>query len=235
MKKNSLVLLLSLCVVLAGAAVFGIALLPSLLRPQPHIQCEAMRPFVSFNGVNYVNPSQTELAHPPAANELGPVVGTAGNGPHNVQYDCGLLSDGEPIYSVKGYQTSFRLAVRSSNGIFFFEVGQNPHARTGADLLDIGGKVQFITVGPIDNPGSPTRTIRNSVSVEKLVNEILAAPIAPQENCTFRGSEEALLFHLQDGSVVEISYWPSLTMLSTAWPQCVQLPQNFASLLAASK
>lgn len=234
MKKNTLVLLLSLCVVVAGAVVFGIALLPSLLHPQPRIQCEAMRPFITFNGVNYANPSYIELAHPPVANELGPVVGTAGNGPDNVHYDCGLLNDGEQVYSIKGYQTSFRLAVRSSNEIFFFEVAQNPHARTGADLLDIAGKVQFITVAPIDNPDSATRTIRNPANILKLVNTIVTAPIAPQAQCTFQGSQEALIFHLADGSVVEISYWPSITMLSTDWPQCVQLPQNFASLLMTS-
>lgn len=83
MKKSKLILLLSLCSVLVSAIVFGIVLLLPLLRQHPHIQCEAMRPFISFNGVDYVNPSQTELAHPPTVNELGPIVGTAGEGPHD--------------------------------------------------------------------------------------------------------------------------------------------------------
>lgn len=235
MKKKSLVLLLSLGLVLVGLVVSGIVLIPSLLRPQPHIpECEAMRPFLSFNGVNYVNPSQLELAHPPSANELGPIVGRAGNDPHDVQYDCGLLNPGDPVYRIQGYQPSFRLAVRSANGISFFEVGENPQARVGGDLLDIGGKVQFLTVGPIDQPEYPTHTIRNLANVEKLVNVMLAAPITPQAQCTFEGNEQALLFHLRDGSVVEISYWPSITRLGTGWPQCIQLPQDFATMLVTS-
>jgi hypothetical protein len=232
MKKSKLILLLLSCGVLAGAIVFGIVLLQPQLRPQPHIQCEAMRPFISFNSVDYVNPSQTELAHPPSVNDLGSVVGTAGEGPHNVRYDCGLLSPGEQVYRFKDYRSSFRLAVRTSNGMFFFEVGHNPHARTGSDLFDIGGKVQFITVSPIDNLDSPTHTIHNPANVLKLVNEILTAPVATQ--CSFGGKEEALLFHLQDGSVVQLSYWPSGAWLSTDWPQCVQLPQDFAARLSQS-
>lgn len=158
-------------------------------------------------------------------------MGTAGNGPQNVQYDCNMLNPGQQVYSIKGYQASFRLAVRTSNGVFFYEVGENPRARIGADLFDIEGKVQSLTVGPIDNPDSPTKTIRDPATIQKLVGEILAAPVIP--NCSFRGKEEALLFHMKDGSLVELNYRPAGPGLQTGWPQCVQLPPDFATSLSA--
>jgi hypothetical protein len=229
MKKGSALLLLLCCGVLVGALAIGITALLREFRPHSYIECEAMRPLISFNGISYLNPSQGELAHAPSASELGPVVGTAGNGPQNVQYDCNLLNPGEQVYSIKGYQASFRLAVRTSNGVFFYDVGENPRARTGADLFDLAGKVQSLAVGPIDNPDSPTKIIRDPATIQKLIGEILAAPVIP--NCSSGGNEEALLFHMKDGGLVELSYWPAGHGLQTQWPQCVHLPPDFATRL----
>jgi hypothetical protein len=229
MKKSSALLLLLCCGVLVGALAIGITTLLRQFRPHPPIQCEAMRPLIAFNGISYLNPSQAELAHAPSASQLGQVVGTAGNGPQHVQYDCNLLNPGEQVYSIKGYQASFRLAVRTSNGVFFYDVGENPRARTGADLFDLAGKVQSLAIAPIDNPDSPTKTIRDPATIEKLVGEILAAPVI--SNCSSGGNEEALLFHMKDGSLVELRYWPAGQRLETRWPQCVQLPPDFANRL----
>lgn len=230
MKKNSALLLLLCCGVLVIALVIGIKTFTQ--QSHPRFQCEAMRPLITFNSISYLNPSQAELAHAPSANELDHVVGTAGNGPQNVQYDCSLLDPGEQVYSIKGYQVSSRLAVKNSSGVSFFVVGENPRAKTGADLFDLESKVQFLTVGPIANPDSPTKTIRDPATIQKLVGEILAAPVIP--NCSFAGDEEALLFHMKDGSLIELSYMPGGQGLQTQWPQCVQLPPDFVSTLSAA-
>jgi len=47
--------------------------------------------------------------------------------------------------------------------------------------------VQSLSAGPIDNPDSPTKTIRDPGTIQKLVGEILAAPFIP--NCSFGGNE----------------------------------------------
>jgi hypothetical protein len=92
--------------------------------------------------------------------------------------------------------------------------------------------VQSLSVGTIANPDSPTKTIRDPATIQKLVGEILGAPVIP--NCSFGGNEEALLFHIKDGGLVELSYWPAEQGLQTQWPQCVQLPLDFATRLSAS-
>ena len=227
MKKRSVILLLLAGCILVGALTIGISTF--LKQSQPHIECEAMRPFVSFHGISYVYPAQIELTSAPSSGQLNQVVGTGGSGSQNVHYDCDLLSPGEQVYSIKGYQTSFRLAVRTTNGVFFFDVGNNPKARTGADLFDLEKKVQALGIAPIDNPGSETRRISDPATVRKLVGEVLTAPIL--SDCSFAGNEKALLFHLKDGGLLELSYWPKGWGLETGWPQCLQLPQDFVNSL----
>jgi hypothetical protein len=230
MKKRTTILLLLFCGILVGALALGITTLVNQRHPQ--VQCEAMRPLIAFNGISYLNPPQIELTYAPSPGQLDHVVGTGGSGSQNVQYDCDILSPGEQVYSIKGYQTSFRLAVRTTDGVFFFDVGNNPRARTGADLFDLENKVQSLAVAPIDNPGSETKKISNPATVQKLVGEVLAAPVL--SNCSFGGNEEALLFHMKDGSLLELNYWPAGQGLQTQWPQCVQLPADFATNFAVN-
>jgi hypothetical protein len=228
MKKRSTILLLLFCGILVGAMALGITTLLNLRHPQ--VQCEAMRPLISFNGINYQSPPQIELTYAPSSGQLDHVVGTGGSGSQNVQYDCGLLSPGEQVYNIKGYQTSFRLAIRTTDGVFFFDVSNNPLARTGADLFDLENKVQSLAVAPIDNPGSETKRISDPATVQKLMGEVLAAPVV--SSCPFAGNEKALLFHLKDGGLLELMYWPTGQGLETEWPQCIQLPQDFLNSLS---
>lgn len=231
MKKRLLALLL--CGVLAFVLVAGaIWVLGRTLVSPPHIPCEAIRPLITYHGITYTPATAMESSHQLTEADLGAVVGTAGTGPHDVQYNCALLSSGQQVYRIIGYRDTFRLAARGQNGIFFFEVADNPSAQMGADLFDIDGKVQFITVAPFDNLGSPSKTVRDAQSIQVLTKIILAAQVARQ--CSYGQDEETLLFHLKDGNVVEADYSPTSQELGTGWPQCVTLPQRFAALLAAS-
>jgi len=231
MKKRLLALLL--CGVLAFVLVAGaIWILGRALVSPPHIPCEAIRPLITYHGITYTPATAMESSHQLTEADLGAVIGTAGTGPHDVQYDCALLSPDQQVYRIIGYRDTFRLAARGQNGIFFFEVADNPSAKMGADLFDINGKVQFITVAPFGNPGSPSKTVRDPQSIQVLTKIILAAPVARQ--CSYGQDEEVFLFHLKDGNVVEADYGPTSQELGTGWPQCVTLPQRFAALLAAS-
>lgn len=196
-----------------------------------------------FNGITYM-PRGDHLS----ASDLVPIVGTFGSGRHNVHlYTCGSGSDIsaydlglQRVYSVKGYSPSFRLAVRTQYGISFFQVVQNPHAKTGSDLFDIRDKVQSIDdqVQPMDKPA---RTIHDPAEVQELVNKIMIAPVI--SNCSLGSAissgskEDTLSFHLKDGSIVDMNYKPTKHKISTDWsqPQCVDMSQDFTKLLAESK
>jgi len=232
MKKHWFIALLGgalITMIVAGS----ILLLRSIISPTHYIQCEAIRPIIVYNGISYSPATPIESSHQLTAANLGSVVGTAGSGPHNVQYTCDLLSPGQQVYRITGYNDTFRLAARSQNDVYFFEVGHNPHATLGADLFDIDGKVQFITVAPLNNPGSSSKTVRDPHSLQVLTKMVLEAPVAGQ--CSYEQDAEALLFHLKDGGIVETIYMPSSQALGTTWPQCVTLPHNFAATVSASQ
>ncbi len=113
--------------------------------------------FVQFNGIQYLANYDTSLGLGRALQQgdLGPVFATvqfklAGNvttpGYHIKDGDAGDLDAGTPVYTVKGYTPTFRLAAFRQGQLVLYEADDNPRAKTGADLLDIGGKVQSIGV-----------------------------------------------------------------------------------------
>ena len=101
------------------------------------------------------------------------------------------------------------------------------HLATGVT----NGGVQSVAVAPIDNPTSANKKISDPATVQKLVGEIQTAPVL--SDCSF-SNEEALLFHMKDGSLLELSYWPAGKGLETEWPQCMQLPPDFVGRLAVN-
>src|SRR5215213_10791182 len=88
-----------------------------------------------------------------------------------------------PIYSVKGYDTSFRVAIRTDYGPLLYEVLSNPRAKQGSDILDIGGKV-IGSIGISHDiargvPPPPVGSIDNPNKVERMVQSLMDAPIKP--------------------------------------------------------
>ena len=70
--------------------------------------------------------------------------------------DAAYLDAGSPLYQVRGYRPSFRLAARQDGGLVIFEADTNPRARAGRDLLDLEGKVagSASTAAPTARPSS---------------------------------------------------------------------------------
>jgi hypothetical protein len=89
--------------------------------------------------------------------------------------DSAFVPVGEPVYSVKGYATTFRLAARHNGRLVLYEADTNPAAKTGRDLLDIEGKV----VGIALVSGKDGRTILGRITersrIEELVRLVLSA------------------------------------------------------------
>ena len=83
--------------------------------PPPIVHCEAMRPYVHYQGIYYYS-TTINLKN----SDLGNVVTTVGEGTSHAT-SC-LLDAGTPLYSIKGYPTTSRLASSSNGQITLFEV-----------------------------------------------------------------------------------------------------------------
>ena len=136
--------------------------------------------------------------------------------------DSAFVPAGDPVYSVKGYATTFRLAARHNGGLVLYEADSNPAAKTGRDLLDIEGKV----VGIALVSGKDGRTVLGRIAdrsqVDELVRLVLSAPV--DQNPPFQSSSPrtpvptptpsiqapdygfSVAFQLADGTATQRSY-----------------------------
>lgn len=137
--------------------------------------------------------------------------------------DAAFVEEETPVYSIKGYSPAFRLLVK---GTGIYEADTNPHAKKGADLLDIGGRVEYIGINsPIDGK-TELASIREESLVSSLVEMVLNAPV----DQTFRsagGEQLFIAFHLKDGTTVNRSFRPNSGELSRG----ILLPQEFGEII----
>jgi hypothetical protein len=144
--------------------------------------------------------------------------------------DAAYLDAGTPVYRVNGYAPTFRLAAHQDGQIVFFEADTNPHAKTGADLLDIGGKVQSITVTDDDDKGTAVATLADGHLVTTLVTLVLSAPVDQSRQSASSGPRYFLIFHLADGTRVGRLYTPDAHELARG----IIVPDAFVSILSAA-
>jgi hypothetical protein len=169
---------------------------------------------VQFGGIQYVaNTSQVGRA--PTDADVGPVFATVqfklADNVHDPNYqlkdgDAAYLDSGTPVYRVHGYAPTFRLVARFASRLTFYEADTNPHATTGADLLDIGSKVQSIGINSQQDGKTELGAIRDPTHVGALVTMILHAPVNPQ----YQESDSAtyfIAFYLDDGTALTRAYW----------------------------
>ncbi len=197
------VLAASLAAGLAGCSLF-----------QPDVVIDWVN-FVRFGGVTYLASFDTGRELQPA--DLGTPFATvhfrfAGNvhdpSRQTRDGDAAFLDAGTPVYRVNGYAPTFRLAARQEGRIMLFEADTNPHAKTGADLLDIGAKVQSIAVTDDTSGGAPVATLADTHLVTTLVSLLLAAPVDQSRQSADSGARYVLAFHLADGTQVSRVYLP---------------------------
>jgi len=142
--------------------------------------------------------------------------------------DAAYLEEGTPIYSIKGYSPDFRLIANTGTKILLYEADTNPHAEKGADLLDIGGKVEYIDINASDGKTN-LASIKEESLVSSLVEMVLNAPV----DQTFRssgGSQLFIVFHLTDGTVVKRSFWPDDGELSRG----IMVPEEFVKIIKSN-
>ena len=144
--------------------------------------------FVKVNGISYVGADYfgRGLGRTLVEADLGPeqfrvrqMLSSASKGPdyRTADGDSAYVPAGDPVYSVKGYATAFRLAARHDGRLVLYEADGNPAARTGRDLLDIEGKV----VGIALLSGKEGLTILGRITersrIDELVRLVLSAPV----------------------------------------------------------
>ena len=175
--------------------------------------------FVQFRGIQYMGQNMGQSPGHSQSNQLqeknlGPVFSTvafkvSGNvtdlGYQIKDGDAAFLDAGTKVYTVKGYQPWFRLAAHSRGGIVLYEVTQNPKAKRGAELLDIDGKVRYISINSEQDGVTELATIKDPQQVARLVSLIDNAPIHTQ------GSNQTaayfLVLHFIDGTAFTRQYW----------------------------
>ncbi len=150
----------------------------------------------------------------------------AGKSPwyHPVDGDAAYVRSGEPVYAVRGYAPTFRLAARHDGRLVLYEVFDNPRAKAGRDLLDIGGKVSAITLNSKTDRRSILGRIDEAARVDALVRLVVAAPVDPQR----RGQLAAFVsFRLQDGTATTQAYLSDVPMLGRG----ILVPPEFAAAM----
>ena len=191
--------------------------------------------FVRFNGITYLE-GTIQNGRNLTEGDLGSVFAQVRfkleENVHDANYhakdgDAAYLPAGTPVYTVKGYQPTYRLAAHQDGNIVMFEVSSNPQAHTGADIFDIGGKVEMITVNSEQDGTTPLATIKDPQQVATLVAQLLHAPVQP-DTAPAAGTRYFLAFHLHDGTVTTHPYWLESNELS---PGMLQLPASFQSTI----
>jgi hypothetical protein len=146
--------------------------------------------FLQANGISYLSVDYfsggTGVGRALVEADLGPehfrvkhMLSEESKGPYyrTTDGDSAFVPAGEPVHSVKGYATTFRLAARRDGRLLLYEADSNPAAKTGRDLLDIEGKV----VGIALVSGKDGRTILGRITersrIDDLVRLVLSAPV----------------------------------------------------------
>ena len=219
--------------VLAIALLVGFAGC-GLLQPTANIDWVN---FVRFGGITYLASFNAGRELQPA--DLGPQFAAVrsrleGN-VHDANYqtqdgDAAFLDVGTPVYQVQGFAPTFRLAAYQNGKLALFEADTNPHAKTGADLLDIGGKVQSIAVTDDTMSGAPLATITDAHQLATLVTLLLAAPVDQTRQSADSGPHYFLIFHLADGTQVGRVYLPAAHEVARG----IIVPDAFVTALAAT-
>ncbi len=125
-----------------------------------------------------------------------------------VDGDSAFVPTGEPVFAVKGYAQTFRVAARHDGRLVLYEANSNPAASRGADLIDIEGKVKSIALFDQKTGRILVSRLNESSRVNDLVRLIAGASVDPNisTGCAHPGDCVQLAFELIDGTASIRSY-----------------------------
>jgi len=170
--------------------------------------------FIKFNDITYTSYREAglKLTKEDLDKELYKVKFNVLNNVHDHTYkikngDAAFLPVNTKVYSIKGYNSDFYLAVLNSNGAIALYVVDNPKAQKGEDLLDIRDKVESISIknkGEGEIEFKDIASITDKKIIDKIVDMILKAPVdvKPRE---FNNKRYFIELQLKRG--VNLGYW----------------------------
>jgi hypothetical protein len=194
--------------------------------------------FVKLNGITYT-------ADRPV---VGRTLGDGGLGPVHATVRCSLrdkmdpkrggpqdgdaayLEAGSPLYQVRGYRPSFRLAARQDGRLVVFEADTNPGARVGRDLLDLDGKVRRISVNSQSDGTTELGAITDPEQVAGMVGMLLAGPVDQRVEPAGEQPVWLLAFHLRDGTATVRAYDAATRRVQRG----ILVPGRFGELVEAA-
>ena len=168
--------------------------------------------FVRVNGIEYVAALMFTPGRALTDSDLGPeqfrvkqTIAGGGFAPdyNPVDGDAAFIPSGDPVYSVRGYSASFRLAARHDGKLRLYEADKNPKAKLGADLLDIGGKVKGIALLDRRDWQTVLARLEERSRIDALVRLVLDAPVdqSPRTGARISADNPVMLsFQLDDGT-----------------------------------
>lgn len=199
------------------------ALLVAGCTPGPSSSDAGYVDFIQHGEIQYVA-ARGELGRALTDADLGPeqfritqTLARAGRGPVYLPADgdSAFIPSGDPVFAVRGYVPTFRLAARHDGRLVLYEADSNPAAKRGSDLLDIDGRVVSIALLSPKDGRTVLGRITDPTRVRDLVALVLAAPV---DQGRALGAPSALpafvAFELRDGSVSARAYFVDTGVLS---------------------
>ncbi len=171
--------------------------------------------FIQHGDIQYVAPFSAGLGRALTDADLGPeqfrVKDTLARGGHGTggtpqDGDAAFVPAGDPVYAVRGYTPTFRVAARHDGRLVLYEADSNPAAKTGRDLLDLDGKVAAITLLSPKDGRTVLGRIADPTRVRDLVSLVLAAPV-DQSVLPTAAPAAFVGFELTDGTVTSRAYF----------------------------
>jgi hypothetical protein len=144
--------------------------------------------------------------------------------------DAAYLEAGSPLYQVRGYRPSFRLAARQDGQLVIFEADTNPRARAGRDLLDLDGKVRRISINSRADGTTELGVVTDPGQVAGMVGMLLAGPVDQRTQPAAEQTRWLLAFHLLDGTATVRAYDPAERRVQRG----ILVPRRFGELVRAA-
>jgi hypothetical protein len=187
--------------------------------------------FVRVRGRVYLRTGDTTGSTVPAAatggvqaHVLCRIAGVVGNPDYVAQDgDASYLPAGTELRRFGTADPRLRLAARVDGAWRVYEVQDVETARTGADLLDLGGGVTSIDLLDSETGTQVMATLDDPLVVQRVVAAVLAAKVQASPSDVL-DVPELVAFHLTDGTTVRRPWFRAPGVLATS----VQAPPELA-------